>query len=57
MLINQLDRIRKIVSRIHELEDKLMNTSFMPMSEQQKIHEEIRRLKEEMTTLEKQTRK
>lgn len=57
MLINQLDRIKKLVFGIQALEDRLMKASFMPLSEQQKIHGEIRKLKEELTILEKRTRK
>ena len=50
-------RVKKIVTTIQQLEDKLMSTSFLPMTEQQKIHEEIKLLKEEMALLERRTRK
>jgi len=56
MLMNELDRIKKLVAQIHTLEDKLVNTSFMPMSEQKKLHDEIKRLREEINLLEKRTR-
>ena len=49
--------VKKIVTTIHQLEDKLMSTSFLPMTEQQKIHKEIKQLKEEMALLERRTRK
>ncbi|HRK37530.1 MAG TPA: hypothetical protein PK347_04010 [Burkholderiaceae bacterium] len=54
--MNELDRIKKLVAQIHTLEDKLVNTSFMPMSEQKKLHDEIKRLREEINLLEKRTR-
>ena len=57
MLIHPLDRIRKLVSRINELEDKLMKASFMPLAEQKKLHDEIHKFKEEIAVLERQTRK
>ncbi len=57
MLIDELERIKKLVASIHALEDKLVNTSFMPLSEQKKLHDEIRKLKDEMDILEKRTRR
>jgi cell division protein FtsB len=57
MLIDEIERIKKLVAKIHALEDKLMNTSFMPMAEQKKLHDEIRALKDEMDMLEKRTRR
>ena len=42
---------------IKQLEDKLMNTTLLPMTEQNKIHAEIRKYKEEMELLERRTRK
>lgn len=56
MLINELDRIKKLVAQIHQLEDKLVNTSFMPLSEQKKLHDEIKKLREEINVLERRTR-
>lgn len=56
MLINQLDRVKDLVNKIKKLEDKLMNTSFLPMDDQRKIHEEIKRYREEIDMLEKRTR-
>ncbi len=50
------ERVKNIVTRIKALEDKLMNTNFMPLPEQKKVHEEIKRLREEMAILEKRTR-
>ncbi|MEN9479203.1 MAG: hypothetical protein RLZZ298_598 [Pseudomonadota bacterium] len=57
MFTTPFERIKALVKNIQKLEDKLMNTGFLPMSEQQKIHEEIRKLKEEMDKLERRTRK
>ena len=57
MLIDEVERLKKLVAMIHALEDTLMNTSFMPLPEQKKVHEEIRALKDEMDTLEKRTRR
>lgn len=57
MLTDAIDRIKRLVATIHKLEDKLMNTSFMPLAEQQKVHDEIRKLKDEMDMLEKRTRR
>lgn len=57
MLINEIDRIKKLVAAIRALEDKLVSASFMPMSEQAKLHAEIRKLKDEMDMLEKRTRR
>lgn len=56
MLINELDSIKKLVAQIHQLEDKLVNTSFMPLSEQKKLHDEIKKLREEINVLERRTR-
>lgn len=57
MFANVYDKIKTIVSNIKKLEDKLMNTAFLPMVEQNKIHEQIRKYKEEMELLERRTRK
>jgi hypothetical protein len=57
MFSSPIERIRTLVKNIQTLEDKLMNTAFLPMSEQQKIHAEIKKLKEEMDKLERRTRK
>lgn len=57
MFANIYDKIKTISSNIKKLEDKLMNTAFLPMVEQNKIHAEIRKLKEEMELLERRTRK
>jgi hypothetical protein len=57
MFTTPFERIKSLVNNIQKLEDKLMNTGFLPMSEQQKIHEEIRKLKDEMDKLERRTRK
>ena len=35
---------------------KLVNTSFMPLSEQKKLHDEIKKLREEINVLERRTR-
>lgn len=51
------ERIKTLVNTIQKLEDKLMHTAFLPMSELQKIHDEIKKLKNEMETLERRTRK
>lgn len=56
MLIDQIDRVKGLVKKIQELEHKLVNTSFMPLEEQRKLHDEIRRYKEEMALLEQRTR-
>ena len=57
MFTTPFERIKALVKNIQTLEDKLMNTGYLPMSEQTKIHEEIRKLKEEMDKLERRTRK
>lgn len=57
MYTTPFERIKTLVNNIQKLEDKLMNTGFLPMSEQQKIHTEIKKLKEEMEKLERRTRK
>ena len=49
-------RIRDISARIKLLEDKLMSNKVIPMREQSVIHAEIRKLREELETLEKRTR-
>jgi TolA-binding protein len=56
MLINQLTRIKDLVQKIRTLEDKLVNTSFMSLKDQQQIHEDIKRIKAEIDLLEKRTR-
>lgn len=57
MFANVYDKIKTLVSKIKQLEDKLMNTTLLPMTEQNKIHAEIRKYKEEMELLERRTRK
>lgn len=57
MFANVYDKIKTISSNIKKLEDRLMNTAFLPMVEQNKIHAEIRKHKEEMELLERRTRK
>jgi polyhydroxyalkanoate synthesis regulator phasin len=56
MFTTPFERIKALVNSIQKLEDKLMNTGHLPMSEQKKIHEEIRKFKEEMDKLERRTR-
>jgi hypothetical protein len=57
MFTAPFERIKLLVKNIQTLEDKLMNTRFLPMSEQQKIHAEIKKLRDEMDKLERRTRK
>ena len=57
MFTTPYERIKTLVNNIQKLEDKLMNTGFLPMSEQKKIHDEIKKLKDEMDALERRTRK
>lgn len=57
MFANVYDKIKTISGNIKQLEDKLMNTAFLPMVEQNKIHEQIRKYREEMELLERRTRK
>jgi hypothetical protein len=57
MYTTPFERIKTLVNNIQKLEDKLMNAGFLPMSEQQKIHAEIKKLKDEMDALERRTRK
>jgi hypothetical protein len=51
-----MERVKQLINELHKLEDKLMNTGFMPMREQTKIHEEIKRLKEAIATLERRVK-
>ena len=57
MLQVPIERLKGLVVQIQKLEDKLMNASKLPMDEQKKIHEEIKRYRDEMAVLEKRTRK
>lgn len=57
MYVTPFERIKTLIDNINKLEEKLMNTRMLPMSEQTKIHAEIRKCKEEMETLERRTRK
>lgn len=50
-------RTKDLLNKIQALEDKLMNTGFLPLSEQNLIHAEIQRHKKELVQLEKQTRR
>jgi len=49
-------RVKEIFDQVHKLEDKLEKANFMPMKEQQAIHEQIRLLKAEIARLEKMRR-
>ena len=55
-LPSPVGRIRDVAARIKSLEDRLMSNKILPMSEQTKIHTELRSLREEQDTLEKRTR-
>lgn len=57
MLIDEIDRIKKLIAKIHALEDTLMKASFMPLAEQKRLHDDIRKLKDELDMLEKRTRR
>lgn len=50
-------RTKDLLNKIQALEDKLMNTGFLPLSEQNLIHAEIQRHKKKLVLLEKQTRR
>lgn len=56
MFDTPFSRIKAIVTKIQQLQDKLENANFMPMAEQKKYHEEIKKLREEMALLEKRTK-
>jgi hypothetical protein len=56
MFITPFERVKNLMGKINELENKLMNASFMPMAEQKKIHEEIKKYKAEMELLERRTK-
>ena len=56
MFITPYERIKNLTQSIQKLEFKLMNTSFIPLVEQSKIHEEIKRCKDEIKLLEKRTK-
>jgi coenzyme F420-reducing hydrogenase delta subunit len=56
MPTHPLDQVKNLVKKIQILEDKLMNTSFMSMQEQQKLHEEIKRYRAEIDLMERRTR-
>jgi len=55
-MITPFERIKTLINNIQKLEDKLMNTGFIPLAEQNKIHEEIRKFKEEIKLLERRTK-
>lgn len=57
MLPTPFERIKDLIGKIHALEDKLMTTGILPMSEQAQIHAQIRHYKEEIALLERRTRK
>ncbi len=56
MMITPFERIKTLIGNIQKLEDKLMNAGFLPLAEQNKIHEEIRKYKEEIKLLERRTK-
>jgi hypothetical protein len=56
MFETPFSRIKTIVTKIQQLQDKLANANFMPMAEQKKHHDEIKKLREEMALLEKRTK-
>lgn len=49
-------RVKELFEKIRLLEDKLEKASFLPMKEQQAIHDQIRQLKAEIARLEKMTK-
>jgi hypothetical protein len=53
---SQVARIQKYAAQIKALEERLMGNGIIPLTEQSKIHAEIRSLKKEMEDLEKRTR-
>lgn len=56
MFITPYERVKTLTTKINQLEDKLMKTAFIPMAEQKKIHDEIRKCREEMELLERRTK-
>lgn len=56
MLIHPLDQVKNLVEKIKDLEDKLVNTSFLTLEDQKKLHQEIKRHKDEIELLERRTR-
>ena len=46
-------RLKEIFEQVQKLEDRLEKANFMPMKEQQAIHEQIHQLKAEVSRLEK----
>jgi hypothetical protein len=53
---SHIGRVRDLTAKIKLLEDQLMSSRLLPMSEQAIIHTELRRLKKEIDDLEKRTR-
>lgn len=56
MFSMHVGRIRELASKITALEEKLMSSRQIPMSEQAVIHAQIRKLRAEIDELEKRTR-
>lgn len=50
-------RVKELFEQIRKLEDKLEKANFLPMKEQQVIHQQIAALKAEIVRLEKIARK
>ena len=53
---DQIDRVKHIAAEIKRLEDYLMGSRIIPMSEQTTIHAQIQKLKKERDVLEQRTR-
>lgn len=56
LAVAHLARIQKYANQVMALEKKLMSDDLIPMTEQQRMHAEILRLKAEIELLEKRTR-
>ncbi len=53
-IMSPMERVRQLVEELRRLESKLKNGTRMTMQEQQKTHNEIKKIKEQMARLERQ---
>lgn len=53
-IMSPMERVRQLVEELRRLENKLVNGTRMTMQEQQKTHNEIKKIKEQMARLERQ---
>lgn len=55
--LSPMERIKQLIGQLQKLEDELMSPKPIPMKEQLRLQEEVKKVKEEMKRLEGRVKK